>query len=160
MFTGISANRISNFASFSTRNPNAPPSRRGKQTYIVRFKQLTGIGSPGLYPRCCSKLPMGSWPLSAVASVLKKENSATAGSHGLLREFGLEDMALWDFAAICWGRKAKRYKGSKMVWFAIGCTLRCVLGSYSDSRCMCQLGNIVGYAGRCWVACARLAATG
>lgn len=54
------------------------------QTYIVLFKQLTGIGSPGLYPRCSSRLPSGSWPLNAVASELKKDKSATAGSQGLV----------------------------------------------------------------------------
>lgn len=101
MFTGISARRISHFASSPIRNAQCSSFATGKQTYIVLFKQLTGIGSPGLYPRCCSKLPMGSWPLSAVASVLKKESSATAGSHGLLREFGLEGMALWDVLRYC-----------------------------------------------------------
>lgn len=57
---------------------------RQKVTYMVRFRQLTGIGSPGLYPRCSSRVPSGSWPLNAVASVLKKEKRATAGSQGLL----------------------------------------------------------------------------
>ena len=57
-------------------------------TYMVRFRQLTGIGSPGLYPRCSSRVPSGSWPLNAVASVLKKEKRATAGSQGLLDNLG------------------------------------------------------------------------
>lgn len=47
-------------------------------TYIVLFKQLTGIISPGLYPRASSALFMGSWPLNAAA---KDENNATTGSH-------------------------------------------------------------------------------
>jgi hypothetical protein len=50
-------------------------------TYMVLFKQLTGIISPGLYPRASSTLFMGSWPLSAVAREVKKESNTTAGSH-------------------------------------------------------------------------------
>lgn len=50
----------------------------GIETYMVLFKQLTGIISPGLYPRASSALFMGSWPLNAAA---KDENNATRGSH-------------------------------------------------------------------------------
>jgi len=50
----------------------------GIETYIVLFKQLTGIISPGLYPRASSALFMGSWPLNAPA---KDENNATTWSH-------------------------------------------------------------------------------
>jgi len=50
----------------------------GAVTYMVLFKQLTGIISPGLYPRASSALFMGSCPLKAAA---KDENNATRGSH-------------------------------------------------------------------------------
>lgn len=50
-------------------------------TYMVRFKQLTGMISPGLYPRASSTLFMGSWPVNAVARDVKKESNATVGSH-------------------------------------------------------------------------------
>lgn len=48
---------------------------------MVLFKQLTGIGSPGLYPRASSKLFIGSCPLNAAASEDQKAKSATVGSH-------------------------------------------------------------------------------
>ena len=52
--------------------------RGGAVTYMVLFKQLTGIISPGLYPRASSALFMGSCPLNAAA---KDENNAMTGSH-------------------------------------------------------------------------------
>jgi hypothetical protein len=48
-------------------------------TYIVRFRQLTGIGSPKLYPLDSSGLLRGSWPLTALVRTVVNERRARSG---------------------------------------------------------------------------------
>lgn len=57
--------------------------------HIVLLRQLTGIGSPGLYPLASSTLFSGSCPLTALERAMQNEDSASSANR---QELVLEDM--------------------------------------------------------------------
>jgi hypothetical protein len=79
MFTRISVSRVSGCSNMHSDSC----------TYMVLFKQLTGIGSPGLYPLASSGLINGCCPLTALERVTQNEESTSSTNR---QEDGFEDM--------------------------------------------------------------------
>jgi hypothetical protein len=96
---------------------------------MVLFKQLTGIGSPGLYPLASSGLINGCCPLTALERATQNEESASSTNR---QEVGLEDM-------VCSEEESKEMEEAGILCGKHVQLLRCIgrgICQVEDMRCV------------------------